>query len=66
MTEKLIKLKGVWVECHRCNYGWDCTSQLRLVNCPSCNNKTLRIKEEKKDTGNENTGQAQVHTIINL
>lgn len=46
MPEKTAP-KSVRVKCHKCQYEWDCESDLIMVSCPSCGNKTARIKEEE-------------------
>jgi Zn finger protein HypA/HybF involved in hydrogenase expression len=37
----------VHVKCHKCGYEWDTESLLIMVSCPSCGNKTPRVKEEE-------------------
>jgi len=42
------------VECHNCGHQWETISDAWKVTCPSCSNKTDRIKTNQKNLNGEN------------
>ena len=47
MDKMLVTIEGVMVECDRCGYVWLSRSKLMYLTCPSCMQKTKRIKTEE-------------------